>query len=154
MPCMDTSRKTPPTGTSPGVLAHANGLFAKIRQANKAARFFIPDGTLSLWAAGLEDALLNRDHVTREDGVIALPDLVAKRAAFYRIADSWDGPQAAEHYATFCRLNGIDMEAMHWKHAMNWEMLEELREVYGLELVVIPSAPGVRQVEHQPLRAG
>jgi peptidoglycan/xylan/chitin deacetylase (PgdA/CDA1 family) len=88
----------------------------------------IPDGTLSLWAAGLEDALLNNDSVILEDGVIAVPDSAAKRAAFYRIADSWDGPQAPSRYATFCRLNGIDMEAMHWKHAISWEMLEELRD--------------------------
>ena len=87
----------------------------------------IPDGTLSLWAAGLEDALLNRDQVILEDGAIAVPDFAAKRSAFYRIADSWDGPQAAQCYATFCQLNGIDMEAMHWKHALTWEMLEELR---------------------------
>lgn len=87
----------------------------------------IPDGTLSLWAAGLEDALLNHDRVILEDGAIAVPDVDAKRAAFYRIADSWDGPQAATCYATFCELNGIDMEAVHWKHAITWEMLEELR---------------------------
>jgi peptidoglycan/xylan/chitin deacetylase (PgdA/CDA1 family) len=88
----------------------------------------IPDGTLPLWAAGLEDTLLNRDSVMLEDGAIAVPDFAAKKSAFYRIADSWDGPQAPGRYATFCQLNGIDMEAMHWKHAITWEMLEELRD--------------------------
>lgn len=87
----------------------------------------IPDGTLPLWAAGLEDSLLNNDTVTLEDGAIAVPDFAAKTSAFFRIADSWDGPQAPKCYATFCELNGIDMEAMHWKHAITWEMLEELR---------------------------
>ena len=86
----------------------------------------IPDGTLPLWAAGLEDTLLDSDRITLEDGAMAVPDLAAKRAAFYRIADSWDGPQAAKCYAAFCQLNRIDMEAMHWKHAISWEMLEEL----------------------------
>jgi peptidoglycan/xylan/chitin deacetylase (PgdA/CDA1 family) len=88
----------------------------------------IPDGTLPLWAAGLEDALLNSDSVITEHGVIALPDFAAKQAAFYRIADSWDGPQAADRYAAFCDRNGIDREAMHWKHAITWEMLEQLRD--------------------------
>ena len=87
----------------------------------------IPDGTLPLWAAGLEDTLLNNDRVVLEDGAISVPDFAAKKSAFYRIADSWDGPQAASRYASFCQLNGIDMDAMHWKHAITWEMLAELR---------------------------
>ncbi|WP_249225357.1 polysaccharide deacetylase family protein [Tardiphaga alba] len=88
----------------------------------------IPDGTLPLWAAGLEDTLLNNDRVAVEDGHIDVPDFPAKQAAFYRIAESWDGHQAAQRYATFCDLNGIDIDAMHWKHAITWEMLEELRD--------------------------
>ncbi len=88
----------------------------------------IPDGTLPLWAAGLEDTLLNNDSVMLDDGAIRVPDFETKQAAFYRIADSWDGPQAASSYATFCELNDVDMKAMHWKHAITWEMLEELRE--------------------------
>jgi peptidoglycan/xylan/chitin deacetylase (PgdA/CDA1 family) len=87
----------------------------------------IPDGTLSLWAAGLEDTLLNNDRVMLDDGSIDVSTSEAKRAAFHRIADSWDGPQAASRYATFCARNGVDIEAMHWKHAISWEMLEELR---------------------------
>ncbi|MGM4896340.1 polysaccharide deacetylase family protein [Tardiphaga sp. 839_C3_N1_4] len=87
----------------------------------------IPDGTLPLWAAGLEDTLLNNDQVILEDGAIDVPTSDAKRAAFYRIADRWDGPQAAASYKKFCELNGVDIDAMHWKHAITWEMLEELR---------------------------
>lgn len=88
----------------------------------------IPDGTLPLWAAGLEDILLNNDYVMLDGERIAVPDFGAKRSAFFRIADGWDGPQAAGRYVTFCRANGVDMEAMHWKHAISWEMLEELRD--------------------------
>ncbi len=88
----------------------------------------IPDGTLPLWAAGLEDTLLNNDSVMLEDGAVQVPDFAAKQAAFYRIADSWDGSQAAKSYEKFCELNSIDMKAMHWKHAITWEMLEELRD--------------------------
>jgi peptidoglycan/xylan/chitin deacetylase (PgdA/CDA1 family) len=31
-------------------------------------------------------------------------------------------------YKKFCELNGVDIDAMHWKHAITWEMLEELRD--------------------------
>jgi peptidoglycan/xylan/chitin deacetylase (PgdA/CDA1 family) len=87
----------------------------------------IPDGTLALWAAGLEDTLLNNARVVLEDGAIDVPTSEAKREAFHRIARSWDGPQAAQSYTRFCELNGVDIDAMHWKHAISWDMLEELR---------------------------
>jgi peptidoglycan/xylan/chitin deacetylase (PgdA/CDA1 family) len=86
----------------------------------------IPDGTLPLWWAGLEDALLDRDRVRVGDSTIKLGDNDERRAAYDRIATSWDGPDAAGHYADFCAANGIDIEAMHWKHAITWEMLQEL----------------------------
>jgi peptidoglycan/xylan/chitin deacetylase (PgdA/CDA1 family) len=88
----------------------------------------IPDGTLPLWAAGLEDVFLNRDRVMLADGAIDAASFEDKHAAFHRVAGQWDGPQAAAHYAEFCTLNGVDIEAMHWKHAITWEMLEALRD--------------------------
>ncbi|MET0220177.1 MAG: polysaccharide deacetylase family protein [Tardiphaga sp.] len=87
----------------------------------------IPDGTLPLWAAGLEDTLLNNDRVMLSDGAIEVPTSEAKRDAFDRIAALWDGPQAAQRYQEFCGRNGVDMDAMHWKHAISWDMLDELR---------------------------
>ncbi|MDE2377178.1 polysaccharide deacetylase family protein [Bradyrhizobium sp.] len=86
----------------------------------------IPDGTLPLWWAGLEDALLDRDRVCVGEERIELASWDDRRAAYHSIASSWDGPDAATHYAAFCRANGIDREAMHWKHAISWDMLEEL----------------------------
>lgn len=86
----------------------------------------IPDGTLPLWAAGLEDALLEHDHVALDDRIVEAGTPEAKRAAFERIATLWDGPEAGKYYAAFCALNGIDEQAMHWKHAISWEMLAEL----------------------------
>jgi peptidoglycan/xylan/chitin deacetylase (PgdA/CDA1 family) len=88
----------------------------------------IPDNTLPLWAAGLEDVLLHNDRVITADGAIDVATPDAKHEAFHTIAASWDGPDAAEAYAAFCRLNGIDIEAMHWKHAISWQMLESLRD--------------------------
>jgi peptidoglycan/xylan/chitin deacetylase (PgdA/CDA1 family) len=88
----------------------------------------IPDNTLALWAAGLEDVLLNRGQVMLEDGMIDVPTPDSKQAAFHRIAAEWDGPDAAARYSVFCRLNDIDVETMHWKHAISWDMLESLRD--------------------------
>ena len=88
----------------------------------------IPDGSLPLWAAGLEDALLNHDRVVLEDGAIGVATFEAKHAAFHRIAGGWDGPEGGARYASFCKLNDIDSDAMHWKHAITWDMLAELRD--------------------------
>ncbi|MGJ5177745.1 polysaccharide deacetylase family protein [Bradyrhizobium oligotrophicum] len=86
----------------------------------------IPDGTLPLWAAGLEDALLHRDQIAVDGETVALTSLEQRRAVFAQIASRWDGPQAAGCYASFCAANDIDIDAMHWKHAISWEMLEAL----------------------------
>jgi peptidoglycan/xylan/chitin deacetylase (PgdA/CDA1 family) len=88
----------------------------------------IPDATLPLWAAGLEDTLLNNDRVVLENGAIDVVTFADKQAAFHATARQWDGPQSAAKYAEFCALNDIDIDAMHWKHAISWEMLEELRD--------------------------
>jgi peptidoglycan/xylan/chitin deacetylase (PgdA/CDA1 family) len=88
----------------------------------------IPDGTLPLWSAGLEDALLNRDRILVDGEVMEPNTPEVRRTVYERIARSWDGPDAGKRYAGFCELNGIDIDAMHWKHAISWEMLEALRD--------------------------
>ena len=88
----------------------------------------IPDGALPLWAAGLEDALLNRERVVLEDRTADTATPEAGRAIFAELASAWDGPDAGDRYAAFCRRNEIDVAAMHWKHAISWEMLEALRD--------------------------
>jgi peptidoglycan/xylan/chitin deacetylase (PgdA/CDA1 family) len=86
----------------------------------------IPDGTFSLWGAGLEDALKQMDHVNFEDDIVRVNTPHRKRAAFKTISTLWHGPNAATRYAAFCQLNGIDERALHWKHAISWDMLEVL----------------------------
>ena len=86
----------------------------------------IPDGTVPLWWAGLEDALFERDAIVLDHQLIKLSKADGRRAAYHRIASWWDGPDAPNRYAAFCAANGIDMEAMHWKHAISWEMLQVL----------------------------
>lgn len=94
----------------------------------------IPDGTLPLWAAGLEDVLLRNDRVALADKTISVPTADSKRAAFAEVAAQWDGPEAGDHYAKFCAMNGVDREAMHWKHAISWSMLETLRDDLLVEI--------------------
>jgi len=86
----------------------------------------IPDGTASIWSIGLEYTLLERDEVRLDGEVIRLPTPEERRAAYQRIESAWDGPRAPQYYAAFCAENGVDMEAMHWTHAITWEMLETL----------------------------
>jgi peptidoglycan/xylan/chitin deacetylase (PgdA/CDA1 family) len=86
----------------------------------------IPDGTLPLWAAGLEDALLGRDKLSVGDEVLELTTPEQRRAVYTRLASLWDGSEAGAHYTRFCAANGIDAEAMHRKHGISWEMLQAL----------------------------
>ncbi len=88
----------------------------------------IPDVTLSLWGAGLEDVLLERERLVFEDGPIDVSTSERKRQTYARIEAAWDGPQAAAHYAAFCLRNGVNGTALHWKHALSWEMLLALRD--------------------------
>jgi peptidoglycan/xylan/chitin deacetylase (PgdA/CDA1 family) len=86
----------------------------------------IPDGTVPLWSSGLEEALRTRDSIVLDREVVKLSTLEERRAAYLRIASAWDGLDAPRHYAAFCATNRIDMDAMHWKHAISWDMLEHL----------------------------
>jgi peptidoglycan/xylan/chitin deacetylase (PgdA/CDA1 family) len=70
--------------------------------------------------------VLDRDSVMVDGQIVKLSKAEERRKAYQRIASRWDGPDAERKYAAFCAANGIDMEAMHWKHAISWEMLEAL----------------------------
>ncbi len=85
----------------------------------------IPDGTLALADAGLEDALRG-DRIVIAGETIRPQSDAERRQIYARIASEWDGPEKATHYRTFCAENGIDIEAMHWMHAITWEMLSDL----------------------------
>ena len=86
----------------------------------------IPDGSAPIWPIGLEYTLLERDEVRLDGEVVKFSTAGERRAAYQRIASKWDGPYASRHYEAFCADNGVDMDAMHWAHAITWEMLETL----------------------------
>ena len=87
----------------------------------------IPDGIVPMWWAGLEDALLHRDEVMVDGRSIRVDTAAAKRKAYALIEREWDRTGPAASYARFCAENGIDADEVHWRHAISWRMLEELR---------------------------
>jgi peptidoglycan/xylan/chitin deacetylase (PgdA/CDA1 family) len=87
----------------------------------------IPDQTLLMLYAGLEDTILGRNRVIVDDNMIEVGTPDAKRNAYTRIAKAWEGSQADERYAEFCSVNGVDANVVHARHAISWDMLKELR---------------------------
>jgi peptidoglycan/xylan/chitin deacetylase (PgdA/CDA1 family) len=94
----------------------------------------IPDDTMSLWHAGLEEILLTSDVVFLDGEGVDCATSEKKRALFAKLATSWDGPQARDRYEAFCAQNGFRPEDLYDKHAISWEMLEELRQDPFVEL--------------------
>ena len=88
----------------------------------------IPDGTMAMSGAGLEDTILNRDHIIVDGHRIATDTTERKMTAYSALETRWDGPNSPIFYANFCKENGLDAQALHWKHAITWEMLEELAQ--------------------------
>lgn len=87
----------------------------------------IPDRTLALSRAGLEDILAGHRTVTTAAGRVAVPDQTAKSRLFETLAADWERGDVEQEYADFCALNGADIDALHDKHAISWEMLESFR---------------------------
>lgn len=86
----------------------------------------IPDGTLVMWQSGLEQALQQRSSVQLEGRTVDTSAYELKRALYRSIFGSWDGPHAARQYAAFCVENGLDADSIRARHAITWEMLNEL----------------------------
>lgn len=86
----------------------------------------IPDATMSMWRAGLEQIIRELDAVILDGRRIRTETIDEKMAVFQDIQRLWDGPEAREHYSCFCRDNGYDEAAIYERHAITWEMLAEL----------------------------
>ena len=87
----------------------------------------IPDGTLSIYWAGLETILLQNGSVQYKGEDLKLETADAKRAAYVRILADWDesGDQETA-YRAFCKANQVDLQVLRNQHAISWEMLGEL----------------------------
>ncbi len=96
----------------------------------------VPDGAVPMWWTGLEETLLLRREVIVGNDVLKVDTAAGKREAFTRIESDWDRKDPAAEYAAFCAVNRIDAEAMHWRHAISWPMLEQLRDDPLVELGV------------------
>lgn len=86
----------------------------------------IPDGTVPLWWVGLEETIHQRDFIEVDGQRIETDTTERKMATYLDLQWRWDGERAASHYARFCKANGVDAEALHWRHAITWDMLAEL----------------------------
>ena len=89
----------------------------------------IPDGTVTLWQAGLETTLLDRDRVALTDGRDAdAGSATAKRRLFSHLAAAWEVDAPELQYRRFCALNGCDLAALHHRSAAAWAILEAVRD--------------------------
>jgi peptidoglycan/xylan/chitin deacetylase (PgdA/CDA1 family) len=90
----------------------------------------IPDATITMWTAGLETVITDRDQITVPNGQrassICARNSAEKRALYARLAASWELAGAERQYVTFCRLNGVDPATLHERHAATWAMLKQL----------------------------
>jgi peptidoglycan/xylan/chitin deacetylase (PgdA/CDA1 family) len=87
----------------------------------------IPDRTIPMWWAGLEDTLFRRDRVVVDGQTIDVGSNEARRRRYAEIEAVWSKADPAQHYRTFCADNHVDDETIHSRHALSWKMLEELR---------------------------
>lgn len=87
----------------------------------------IPDGSLRLRSAGLETVLLTEGRVTDDDTTYDLSTEAAKRQAFAKLSQKWDGPHGDRAYEHFCARHGYDPDALDEQHRFTWAMVESLR---------------------------
>ena len=88
----------------------------------------IPDATMKLWHAGLEDILLNRNALILEDGTLDISTSELKRAAYLTISLRFDKPEADKFYTNICELNHVNSTEIHERHAISWDMLSKLKD--------------------------
>jgi peptidoglycan/xylan/chitin deacetylase (PgdA/CDA1 family) len=89
----------------------------------------IPDRSMTLWSAGLESILLARDSIVLEDGSEAdAGTATQKRALFARLSALWESDEPEARYQRFCAAHDATPAELHERHAVTWDMLEELRD--------------------------
>ncbi|MFO1147417.1 MAG: polysaccharide deacetylase family protein [Alsobacter sp.] len=87
----------------------------------------IPDGSMTLWRAGLETLIAAREEIVADGQRVELRDAAGRRATYQALCMAWEGPEEVELYREFCAENGADADALQARHAITWDMLQELR---------------------------
>jgi peptidoglycan/xylan/chitin deacetylase (PgdA/CDA1 family) len=91
----------------------------------------IPDGAYTLWAAGLETIIQEQDDILVPFGQYTRPIAVRaphdKRRVYQHLFQRWEADDPVGIYHRFCEQNGYDAKRLHEAHAINWDMLSELR---------------------------
>jgi peptidoglycan/xylan/chitin deacetylase (PgdA/CDA1 family) len=97
----------------------------------------IPDGTFTLWGAGMESILREMDRVVLpgQNGptVIAIPDHRSKRKLFQRLHAQWESEDPISLYQNFCAANGYSPDELNVQHAADWEMIRSVRQDRNVE---------------------
>ncbi|PWB88662.1 polysaccharide deacetylase family protein [Methylosinus sporium] len=106
----------------------------------------IPDATMPMWHAGLEEMLLRKDRIIHNGKTSDIGAALAKRRAYAEIERSWEGPRASALYHAFCADNGFDPAELREKHAISWDMLETLARDPLVEI-------GAHTVDHPRISA-
>ena len=98
----------------------------------------IPDHSHLLWTTGLESILQDRDYIRipneEEWSSLQVTTVEAKRLVYKQLAQQWEAADTARLYQRFCELNDYDAKWLHIKHAIDWDMLAELRSEPLVEL--------------------
>jgi peptidoglycan/xylan/chitin deacetylase (PgdA/CDA1 family) len=88
----------------------------------------IPDRTILLGGAGLEDMIARSERLRFRGEVLDVASREAKRRAFARISTAWNTDKVDEEFTAFCEENAAD-PAFAWQdNAITWEMLDTLRD--------------------------
>lgn len=94
----------------------------------------IPDERLRLRNAGLETILRHADFVDDDDRRLDLRSSKQKRAAYADISSRWEASGSDEGYLRLCKRVGEDPDRLDDMHRITWTMLEQLRDLSGVEI--------------------
>lgn len=88
----------------------------------------IPDRTHVMWTTGLEAIIARETRVLNMGSPIETGTADEKRKAYAMLRQAWEQGDPKRAYAAFCAENGADPARIHDQHAIEWDMLAELRD--------------------------
>jgi peptidoglycan/xylan/chitin deacetylase (PgdA/CDA1 family) len=90
----------------------------------------IPDGTCPLWWAGLESILQERNSIRlphSKRAAVRSETVREKQVLFRHLHAQWEAGDPISAYDEFCHVNGYEKEELHWRNAVVWPSLAEIR---------------------------
>ena len=91
-----------------------------------------------MWTAGLESVILEQDWIAVPTKAgrcrIDTKTFAAKRQVFQNLRREWEADRPEDIYRAFCAMNHHSPEKLHERHAVDWKMLELLRNDPWVEI--------------------